>query len=57
MFLFVAKVEVSSPNSTDLSDPEEIKRKLYEILCKPDDHVEEMKRLQEFVKSKSNYLF
>ncbi|XP_012936159.1 pecanex-like protein 1 [Aplysia californica] len=46
--------ESTSPGSTDLSDPEEIRRRLIEILSDPDEHSEELKQLQQFVKMKKN---
>ncbi|XP_055880236.1 pecanex-like protein 1 isoform X3 [Biomphalaria glabrata] len=42
--------ESTSPGSTDLSDPEEIRRRLIEILWDPQQHSEELKQLQQFVK-------
>ncbi|XP_025105785.1 pecanex-like protein 1 isoform X5 [Pomacea canaliculata] len=44
----------TSPGSTDLSDPEEIRRKIIEILCDPDEHTEEIKQLQKLVKLRKN---
>ncbi|XP_059159298.1 pecanex-like protein 1 isoform X2 [Physella acuta] len=44
----------TSPGSTDLSDPEEIRRRLIEILWDPQQHPEELRQLQQFVKMKKN---
>ncbi|XP_048259849.1 pecanex-like protein 1 isoform X1 [Haliotis rufescens] len=44
----------TSPGSTDLSDPEEIKKKLIELLCKSQDHPEELKRFREYVRLQKN---
>ncbi|CAG5130530.1 unnamed protein product, partial [Candidula unifasciata] len=44
--------ESTSPGSTDLSDPEEIRRRLIEILWDPHQHTEELRQLQQFVKMK-----
>lgn len=51
----IAEVLSTSPGSTDLSDPEEIRRKIIEILCDPDEHTEEIKQLQKLVKLRSKY--
>ncbi|CAL1527117.1 unnamed protein product [Lymnaea stagnalis] len=50
------KAESTSPGSTDLSDPEEIRRRLIEILWDPHQHTEELRQLQQFVKMKKNQL-
>ena len=47
--------EIASPSSTDLPDPEEIRRRLIEILWDPDQHTEELRQLQQFVKLKSEF--
>ena len=47
---------MASPSSTDLPDPEEIRRRLIEILWDPDQHTEELRQLQQFVKLKSEFL-
>ncbi|RUS85334.1 hypothetical protein EGW08_006877, partial [Elysia chlorotica] len=49
-----ASKEIASPSSTDLPDPEEIRRRLIEILWDPDQHTEELRQLQQFVKLKKN---
>ncbi|GFO35467.1 pecanex-like protein 1 [Plakobranchus ocellatus] len=46
--------DMASPGSTDLPDPEEIRRRLIEILWDPDTHTEELRQLQQFVKLKKN---
>ncbi|BFZ12057.1 hypothetical protein BsWGS_15095 [Bradybaena similaris] len=46
--------ESTSPGSTDLSDPEELRRRLIEILWDPHQHTEELRQLQQFVKMKKN---
>ncbi|KAH9509316.1 Pecanex-like protein 1, partial [Bulinus truncatus] len=42
--------ESTSPGSTDLSDPEELRRRLIEILWDPHQHSEELRQLQQFVR-------
>lgn len=54
---YFAEVLSTSPGSTDMSDPEKIHRKIIEILCDQNERTEEIKRLQELVKSKSKKLF
>lgn len=49
-----ASQDLASPSSTDQIDPEEIRRRLIEILWDPDQHTEELRQLQQFVKLKKN---
>ncbi|KAK7103857.1 pecanex-like protein 1 isoform X2 [Littorina saxatilis] len=50
-----SEVLSTSPGSTDLSDPEEIRRKIIEILCDPDEYSEELKQLSKLVRLKKSH--